>query len=85
MGFFSASLWNKIIRGIFMNNTQLVVRFNNDTLVWLEEHGYSNAQHLTTSNYSFPVIIVDTANKTFFGTNTTCMAAMRPKVLNIVK
>ncbi len=64
-----------------MKNIQLVARFNNNTLDWLEEHEYANSQHLTTSNYSFPVTIVDMAHKTFFGTNTTCMAAMKPKVI----
>ncbi len=68
-----------------MNNTQLVVRHNQNAEVftWLEEHGYRNIQQLTVENYKFPVIVVETASKTFFGTNTTCMAASLPKVYEL--
>ncbi len=67
-----------------MNNTQLVVRLNNvnENFKQLEQLGFCNAQRLTNDNYNFPVIIIDLHSKQFFGTNTTCMAAMKPKVLN---
>ena len=70
-------------RGIFMNNTQFAVKFNADTLAWLKENDYANTQRLTAQNYSFPVIIVDKTTQSFFGTNTTCMAAMKPKVIGV--
>lgn len=41
----------------------------------LIRNGYRNAQRLTAENYSFPVVVIDLEEKTFFGTNTTCMAA----------
>ena len=66
-----------------MNNTQIAVKFNTDTLAWLKEHDYANVQRLTVQNYLFPVIIVDTTTQTFFGTNTTCMAVMKPKVIGV--
>ncbi len=37
-----------------MNDKQLVVRCNDETIAWLEEHGYTNIQNLTTQNYTFP-------------------------------
>ena len=40
-------------------------------------------QHFTKDNYNFPVIVVDLQGKQFFGTNTTCMAAMKPKVIEL--
>lgn len=67
-----------------MNNlTQLAVRCNQTAFLILENKGYKNVQNLSTDNYTFPVIIADLKDKIFFGTNTTCMAAMRPKVYNI--
>ena len=67
-----------------MNNlTQLAVRCNQIAFSVLESKGYQNVQNLSTDNYTFPVIIADLKDKIFFGTNTTCMAAMRPKVYNI--
>ncbi len=67
-----------------MNNlTQLTVRCNQTAFLILENKGYKNVQNLSTDNYTFPVIIADLKDKIFFGTNTTCMAAMRPKVYNI--
>lgn len=68
-----------------MNNTQLVVRLTNPdkNFEHLEQLGFCNAQRLTKGNYNFPVIVVDLQSKQFFGTNTTCMAAMRPYVKNI--
>ena len=66
-----------------MNNTQFAVKFNADTLAWLKEHDYSNVQRLTVQNYLFPVIIVDLSTRTFFGTNTTCMAAMKSNVIEL--
>lgn len=66
-----------------MKNTQLVVRHENkqEVLYFLTEHGFSNVQNLSVQNYSFPVIVLDLTAKTFFGTNTACMSAMKPKVL----
>ncbi len=64
-----------------MNDKQLVVRCNDETIAWLEEHGYTNIQNLTTQNYTFPVVVVDIETRKFFGTNTTCMAAMKPKII----
>lgn len=64
-----------------MKNKQLVVRCNDETVAWLEEHGYTNIQNLTAQNYSFPVVVVDIETRKFFGTNTTCMAAMKPKII----
>ena len=68
-----------------MNNSQLVVRHNANAEVfaWLEKHGYRNVQQLTVENYIFPVIVVDTKEKIFFGTNTTCMAVRLPKVYEL--
>lgn len=57
-----------------MNNTQLVVKTDIQTIEWLENNGFSNPQHLP-NDYVFPVFIVDLQSKTIFGTNTTCMAA----------
>lgn len=66
-----------------MNNTQLVARHENNQEVFdfLTTHGFANVQNLTAENYSFPVIVLNLIAKTFFGTNTACMAAMKPKVL----
>lgn len=68
-----------------MNNTQFVVRLNNadENFKKLERLGFCNVQHLTKDNYNFPVIVVDLQKKQFFGTNTTCMAAMKPKVIEL--
>lgn len=69
-----------------MNNlTQLAVRCNQMAFSVLESKGYKNTQNLSTDNYTFPVIITDLKDKTFFGTNTTCMAAMSPKVYDIAE
>lgn len=62
---------------------QVVVRFNEKSLSVLQEKGYENLSNLTLTNYSFTVIIVDVLCKTFYGTNTACMAAMKPKVYGI--
>ena len=43
-------------------------------IAWLEAHGYENVQGLTAENYSFPVFMI--YGKLFFGSNTTCMAAL---------
>ena len=69
-----------------MNNlTQLAVYCNQTAFSVLESKDYKNAQNLSTDNYTFPVIIADLKDKIFFGTNTTCMAAMRPKVYDIAE
>ena len=69
-----------------MNNlTQLAVRCNQIAFSVLESKGYKNTQNLSIDNYTFPVIIADLKDKIFFGTNTTCMAAMRPKVYDIAE
>lgn len=64
-------------------NNQLIVRHKNKQKAfdYLENHGFANVQSLTAQNYSFPVIVLDLTVKTFFGTNTACMAAMKPIVL----
>ena len=41
----------------------------------LRSKGYKNVQRLS-KRYSFPVVVVDLDKKQFFGTNTTCMAAL---------
>lgn len=41
----------------------------------LRSKGYKNVQRLN-KRYSFPVVVVDLDRKQFFGTNTTCMAAL---------
>ena len=41
----------------------------------LEERGYRNVQRLD-AGYCFPIIVPDLNEKIFFGTNTTCMAAL---------
>ena len=46
-------------------------------ILWLQSHGYENVQHITKENYTFPVLVV--RGDCFFGTNTTCMAAMATK------
>ncbi len=66
-----------------INLTQLVVRTDIRTIEWLESQGYRN---ILPDNYAFPVFIIDFPSKTFFGTNTTCMAAacscgLRPNIL----
>lgn len=68
-----------------MNNTQFVVRLDNadENFKQLEQLGVCNIQHLTKDNYNFPVIVVDLQKMQFFGTNTTCMAAMQPKILTV--
>lgn len=38
----------------------------------LEEHGYKG---YLPQNYEFPIVVVDTMDREYFGTNTTCMAA----------
>lgn len=69
-----------------MNNlTQLVIRYNQSAFSVLESKGYKNVQNLSIDNYTFPVIIADLKDKIFFGTNITCMAAMKPKVYDIKK
>ena len=67
-----------------MNNTQLVVRHENKQEVFdfLMLKGFTNIQNLNAENYCFPVVVLDVTNKTFFGTNATCMVAMKPKVLS---
>ncbi len=67
-----------------INTTQLVVRTDERTIVWLESKGYRN---ILPNDYAFSVFIVDLPSKTFFGTNTTCMAGacsceLRPKILD---
>ena len=69
-----------------MNNlTQLAVGCNKSAFSVLENKDYKNVQLLSTENYTFPVIIADLKDKILFGTNTTCMAAMRPKVYDIAE
>ena len=46
-----------------------------DLIAALQEKGYRNIRHLD-ANYSFPVVVADLNEKVFFGTNTTCMAAI---------
>ena len=41
----------------------------------LEADGYNNVGKLD-QEYDFPVIIADDEKRVFFGTNTTCMAAL---------
>lgn len=41
----------------------------------LEADGYHNVGKLD-QEYDFPVIIADDEKRVFFGTNTTCMAAL---------
>lgn len=67
------------------NLTQLVVRTDTQTIEWLESKGYRNT---LSDDYTFSVFIVDLPSKTFFGTNTTCMAAacsrgLRPKIFTL--
>lgn len=66
-----------------MKSTQIVVRLdkNNNVINWLENRGYKNIHNLNIDNYLFPVLVVDKVSKCFFGTNTTCMAAMPPEVI----
>lgn len=69
-----------------MNNlTQLAVRCNQIAFSFLKSKGYKNVQNLSTDNYTFPVIIADLKDKIFFGTNATCMTAMRQKVYDIAE
>lgn len=70
-----------------INTTQLVVRTDKRTNVWLESKGYRN---VLPDDYAFSVLIVDLPSKTFFGTNATCMAAacscgLRPNILDLEK
>ncbi len=70
-----------------INTTQLVVKTDKNTIEWLEGKGYRN---VLSDDYAFSVFIVDLPSKTFFGTNTTCMAAacscgLRPKILDLEK
>lgn len=68
-----------------MDKTKLIVRLNNanENFKQLEHLGFCNIQHLSKDNYSFPVIVVDLQSKQFFGTNTTCMAAMKPHIIDV--
>lgn len=66
-----------------INSTQFIVRTDTQTIEWLESNGYRNT---LSDDYTFSVFIVDLSSKTFFGTNTTCMAAacshgLRPNIL----
>lgn len=75
--FFAASLWNTL-GGFFMK--QITVKVENQQqlaylLDILRSKGYKNVQRLN-KRYSFPVVVVDLDRKQFFGTNTTCMAAL---------
>lgn len=70
-----------------INTTQLVARTDKRTIGWLESKGFRN---LLPNDYTFPVFIIDRQDKTFFGTNTTCMAAAcscgrRPEILGFEK
>ncbi len=65
--------------------TQLAVRCTRSAFSVLESKDYKNVQNLSTDNYTFPVIIIDLKDRIFFGTNTTCMAAMKPKVYDIAE
>lgn len=70
-----------------INTTQLVVKTNKNIIEWLESNGYRN---VLPDNYAFSVFIIDLPSKTFFGTNTTCMAAacscgLRPEILDLEK
>lgn len=69
-----------------MNNlNQIAIRNTKSALSILEQKCYTNVQHITTENYTFPVIIVNLQSKIFFGTNTTCMAAVKPKINDIAE
>ena len=70
-----------------INTTQLVVGTDKRTIDLLESKGYRNK---LSDDYAFSVFIVDLQDKTFFGTNTTCMAAacscgLRPEILDLEK
>ena len=70
-----------------INTTQHVVKTDKRTIEWLESKNYHN---VLPDDYAFSVFIIDLPSKTFFGTNTTCMAAacscgLRPKILNFKK
>ena len=59
--------------------TQLYVRYDGEEelsklMAYLNAHGYENVGHLDARSYTFPVVCVD-PNGSYFGTNTTCMAA----------
>ena len=41
-------------------------------MLWLEEHGYRNVQHLSIE-YPYSVIVIE--DNRFFGGNVTCFAA----------
>lgn len=88
MGFFSTSLRNNFKEVFFMiNTTQLVVKTDKRTIEWLERKGYRN---ILPDDYAFSVFIVDLPSKSFFGTNTTCMAGacscgLRPNILDLEK
>ena len=58
---------------------QLYVRYDSEDelsklMAYLDAHGYENVGHLDARRYTFPVVCVD-PNGSYFGTNTTCMAA----------
>ena len=77
MGFFRVSLWNKTKR-FFMK--QRTIQWNTKAqlaaiIAALEANGYHNVGNLN-QEYDFHVIIADDEKRVFFGTNTTCMAAL---------
>lgn len=62
-----------------MENDQMLVSVHGKkeralAIAWLENHGYQNVQKLTAETYDFPVFVLEKG--VFFGTNTTCMAAL---------
>lgn len=70
-----------------INLTQFIIRTDKRTIEWLESKGYRN---ILPDDYAFAVFIVDLQDKTFFSTNTTCMAGacscgLRPKILDLEK
>lgn len=67
-----------ITRGIFMK--QRTIHWSTkaqlaEIIAALEADGYHNVGKLN-QEYDFPVIIADDEKRVFFGTNTTCMAAL---------
>ena len=78
MGFFKCLFVEYTWRFFFKK--QITVKVENQQqlaylLDILRSKGYKNVQRLS-KRYSFPVVVVDVDKKQFFGTNTTCMAAL---------
>ncbi len=65
------------------NSFVIRVGGTNEAFEYLESKGFENIHHLSIDKYRFSVFVVSVAQKRFWGTNVTCMAAARPTVYTL--